>query len=267
MGRRKVIGICHICNNYTKLSFEHTPPRAAFNDRRTIQLDFEKAVKLDPDEIPTKGKFQQGGVGKYTLCESCNTKTGSWYGQRFVDWCYQGMDILRKTKGNPSLIYLNHLFPLAILKELVTMFFSVNPPRLAKNNPELVRFVLNKNRKGLSPYYRFFLYYNAGTKFRYIGDAHRFNFHSGEHILMSEINYPPFGYVMTLGSRPPDDRLFEITGFSKYSYNEFKTMEMYPKVLPVNLWFPGDYRSGKEIKECYDQNMRKKQNPLDNLLK
>ena len=65
-------------------------------------------------------------MGDYTLCEQCNNTTGRWYGARFVDWCYQGMRILQMTNGNPSLLYLNYLFPLPIIKQVVVMLFSIN---------------------------------------------------------------------------------------------------------------------------------------------
>ncbi len=110
--RKKQIGICRICGQEGELSFEHIPPRAAFNNKRTIQLQFDEALALGPDE-PVRGSVQQGGVGGYTLCPRCNNNSGKWYGPYFVDWCYQGMHLLNKTKGRPTLIYLHHLFPLA----------------------------------------------------------------------------------------------------------------------------------------------------------
>ena len=82
--RRKRTGICHICGSSGDLSFEHVPPRVAFNDRRTVRIKGEEAISLGPDEI-VKGPIQQGGIGDYTLCAECNNKTGHWYGARFVD--------------------------------------------------------------------------------------------------------------------------------------------------------------------------------------
>ena len=61
-------GICHICCNYKKLSYEHIPPRKAFNDIR----------------VKYKGKTLQRGLGGYTLCEDCNNKMGAYYLNEFV---------------------------------------------------------------------------------------------------------------------------------------------------------------------------------------
>ncbi len=143
------------------------------------------------------------------------------------------------------------------MKQIIVMFFSVNPPQLAEQCPDLVRFVLNKHCKYLSPRHRFFVYYNLGNKFRYIGGAHRYDYNKNDFISLSEINYPPFGYVMTMDSKSPDNRLFEISHFAKYDYDEFKVMALYPQVLETHLALPADYRSKKEIEECAKENMKR----------
>jgi hypothetical protein len=253
--KKKVIGICHICGNFGDLTFEHTPQKKAFNNRPVIKVKFEEAISLGPEEI-TNGPIQQGGIGAHTLCHKCNNNTGSWYGSWFVDWCYQGMDILIRSGGKPSLIYMNYVFPLRILKQIVTMFFSVNPDSFAKANPELVRFVLNRDAKYLPPKYRFFVYYNTTGKFRFSGIVGKADIYNGKFTLMSEITYPPFGYLMTIDSEPPDGRLFEITHFARYSYNDFKVMNLKLPVLPTHLAYPGDYRTKEEILEQAARSMQ-----------
>lgn len=211
-------------------------------------MKFEDAINLGPDEM-AKGPIQQGGIGDHTLCIKCNNDTGAWYGARFVDWCYQAMSILMKTGGKPTLIYMNYLFPLCILKQTVTMFFSVNGARFGKANPELVRFVLDKERKYLSPQYRFFVYYNITGRFRFTGVTGQINVETGKKAVLSEITYPPFGYVMALDSEPPDERLIEITHFAGYDFNEFKVMTLKLPVLPTHTMYPGDYRTKDQIIE------------------
>jgi len=55
------------------------------------------------------------------------------------------MEVLLKSKGQPTVIPVNGLFPLPILKQVITMFFSVNRDRFREVHPELVRFVLNRD--------------------------------------------------------------------------------------------------------------------------
>jgi hypothetical protein len=246
MSFKRPEGICHICGSYGPLSFEHIPPRAAFNNRAVVKIKFEDSLELGPDAT-AKGPIQQRGMGDYTLCEKCNNITGTWYGNQFVSWCYQGMEMLVRTNGKPSLIYLNYLLPLPIIKQIITMFFSVNSETFHTLSEELVRFVLNKEAQYINPKYRFFVYYNTTGALRSSGIAGLLDIKSGKTSLMSEITYPPFGYVMTIDSDPPDKRLFEITHFARYSYNEFVVLPLRLPVLPTHLSLPGDYREKEQI--------------------
>lgn len=248
MARQAVMGSCHICGGEGELTGEHVPPKKAFNNKRYIRMKFEDAVALGPEELP-KGKYEQGGVKMYTLCGWCNNNTGTWYAKDFVDWCYQAVAILDATGGKPSLIYMYHAFPLRIIKQIITMFFSVNGNGFATKHPALVDFVLGKTRKYLPPNYRFFVYYNLGGKLRYSGVSGRSNIATGEVIAFSEMTFPPLGYVMTFGTKPPDKRLYEITHFSRYGYDEYEYIKLHPPVLPTHLALPGDYRTREEIQQ------------------
>lgn len=244
----KKFGKCHLCGKVGELSFEHVPPRKAFNEKPVVKAKFDEVLGLGPD-AQIKGPVQQRGMGDYTLCLKCNNDTGSWYGRSFVDWCYQGLEILLKTNAKPTLIYLNYLFPLRILKQIITMFFSVNGPGFGDANPALVKFVLNRDEYNLSPKYRFFVYYNTSGRFRYAGVSAMVNVYTGKLWTLSEINFPPYGYVLTFDSGPPDSRLFEITHFSKYRYNDHAVKALRLPVLPTHMWFPGDYRTKEEIEK------------------
>jgi len=61
------------------------------------------------------------------------------------------MLIRERAGGNPSLFYLNYVFPLPILKQVVTMFASVNQAAFDSAHPELAAFVLDRERKYLPP--------------------------------------------------------------------------------------------------------------------
>lgn len=251
MRRERPQGTCHICGTFGDLSFEHIPPRKAFNDRRVVYVRFEEAINLGPDEFP-RGEIHQRGVGGHTLCAACNSKTGGWYGNQFIDWCYKGMSVLMSSRGRPSLSYVVHLYPLPVLKEIVTMLFSVEHDRFQGVNQELVRFVLGRSRTGLPKKYRFFTYFNTSPRPRAMATAVLMR--GGKPILISEFSYPPYGYVMTIDSKPPDDRLFEITHFAGYEYGELAELALDLPVLPVHTPFPGDYRTKEEIKRQIQQN-------------
>lgn len=239
-------GICCICGRVGPLSFEHVPPRAAFNNQPVIALSFDAALQLGP-EGEAKGPIQQKGAGGYTLCSTCNNNTGAWYAKSFIAFCYQAMELLNKSGGNPSLIYPFYIYPLQVLKQIITMFFSVNGDEFRIKNEELVRFVLNREARYLSPNYRFFIYYNLSKNLRSSGIVGNLDINTSKITILSEISYPPFGYLMLLDSEPPDKRLIEITHFSRFDYSDFRMMQLKLPVLPTHTVFPGDYREIKQI--------------------
>jgi hypothetical protein len=249
MSRKPVFGKCHICGTHGKLSFEHVPPRAAFNNKQVVRVGFAEAMALGPYD-PVKGRIEQRGAGAYTLCEPCNNATGRWYAPDFADWCVQGARILIKTNFDPRIFTIQYIFPLRILKQIATMFFSVNSDTFASVNPELVKFVLNKDKMYLPRKYRFFVYFNRGAstdRLRYLCIMAKANIETGQTFTMSEISFPPFGYVFTVDSEIPDPRLFEISHFARYRYNDFKVQEMKPVVLDTASLIPADYRTPQEV--------------------
>ena len=73
---RKQMGYCHICGTYGKLTFEHIPPESALNKGRAKVYTGDDAIKQYTGEKSRYLSLQQG-MGKYSLCESCNNNTGA----------------------------------------------------------------------------------------------------------------------------------------------------------------------------------------------
>jgi hypothetical protein len=121
---------------------------------------------------------------------------------------------------------------------------------------------LNKFRKYLSPKFRIFTYFNIEGIYRYIGISGRSNLFTGEDSIFSELNYPPFGYILLTEGEPPDKRLFEVSHFANYDYYDFRVMNLRLPLLPTLLNYPGDYRTKEEIDSDYLKNISKKQSNL-----
>jgi len=254
MSKKMVSGVCRICGNVKPLSFEHIPPRKAFNNRRVIKIPLEQAIELGPD-LPSKGPINQKGMGDYVLCEECNNNTGAWYASRFVDWCYQGMEILIKTQGNPNQTHKYNIYPLSVIKQIVVMILAINNPDFSKENTELVDFILDKENNLLPPQYKIYSYYNIIGMHRNIAKSVQVSLTTGKRRIMSEVSFPPFGYLLTIDSNKPDERLLDISGFAEYEYDEQRGIELSMEVLPTHLLYPGDYRSREEIvREASDTN-------------
>lgn len=256
--RKKVYGKCKICGTVGKLSFEHVPPSKAFNNEDYYYSVSEKLMLLDLDEnldyIKPDGKsiFKkgQGGFGYYSLCESCNNKTGSWYASDFVSWAQQSMGILMKEKNLHTTFYPTSFYPLRVIKQIICMFFSINNDDFREREPDLVKFLLNKEMRNLPYRYNIYCYYSVLGRKRVMGEAFLGDFSSGamKTIHLCEFAFPPFGFVMTIDSDPPDLRLADITYFSKFEYNEKQEVHQRFSILPTYLsYIPADYRTKDEI--------------------
>jgi len=96
MRRKNIKGKCRICGKIGPLTYEHVPPRKAFNSNKALVYYGRKILEQDSKGFPweissrLKGKQLQRGIGAYTLCERCNNNTGAWYGNAFVDFIYKG---------------------------------------------------------------------------------------------------------------------------------------------------------------------------------
>lgn len=69
MSKQKIIGHCRLCIRKTELTFEHVPPKAAFNNRKIIVLDFDRAFDLGPDDKIPRGPISQKGSGCVPIIE------------------------------------------------------------------------------------------------------------------------------------------------------------------------------------------------------
>lgn len=276
MARKKVSGNCRICGTHTKLSFEHVPPKAAFNDCPVVGKHIVDLINKDPDYyFHEKGHISQRGAGAYTLCEKCNPNTGAWYGDAFANFAHQSLDILKHAKGCPSLYYPFHIYPLRVIKQIITMFFSVNSDLFRLNHPDLVKFVLNKHERYLSPDIRILVYFNLGPHARFAGgtsistteiDPNEVSLDTMDNLLSqyqhdyarslysSEIAFPPLGYVLSFGLEQLDNQLADISFFAEYPYNDWTSLHLKLPVYPVHTWYPGDYRSKKQIRNNFKEN-------------
>lgn len=244
-----------MCGSVGQLSYEHVPPRAAFNDRPLVATALDKLMGHTVKERP-RGKVFQRGAGAYTLCNPCNNNTGAWYGKSYVDWVYQGMNILIAARKAPSLYYNFRILPLRVIKQIACMFFSVNSPSFQKAQPDLVRFVLNRESRFLPGNLRIFTFYAVGESSRQTGVSGLLNIYdSGRNSTFAEITFPPFGYVLTF-DRPPDDRMVDISYFGRYRYNDYSEITLKLPVFPTISYFPGDYRTQEEIDRAVEANQK-----------
>ena len=72
MARKPLIGTCHICGANGKLSFEHVPPKRAFNNKQVIRVGFNEAITVGPyDRL--KEPIEQGALELTPSARSATT--------------------------------------------------------------------------------------------------------------------------------------------------------------------------------------------------
>ena len=220
MNKSKV-GRCHLCGADGELSFEHIPPKAAFNNHGVLEADIHRLLGHDPREEGLKdkvgGKTNQRGAGGFTLCKSCNNNTGSWYGPAYVDFTHQAVYLRHKIaeikaesevgcSSDSSADAIIRIKPLNVLKQMLVMFCSACQPILTENNPRLVRFLLNKEMSfpGYDmPMIALSLFdIENSVATRQSGISGVIDKDTGAQRLYSEISFPPFNIVMALEGGP-----------------------------------------------------------------
>ncbi len=99
-------------------TFEHVPSGSAFDDSRVIYADIEKVFAANRllRPIDAKAYDQQRGAGKFTLCNSCNSKTGSWYVPEYTALVKRAYGLARPLKPYEACYFAIELKPLRFLK-------------------------------------------------------------------------------------------------------------------------------------------------------
>jgi 5-methylcytosine-specific restriction endonuclease McrA len=263
MWEKRKKGKCRICSKIGPLTYEHVPPRKAFNSNKALVYYGRKILEQDSKGFPweissrLKGKQLQRGIGAYTLCERCNNNTGAWYGDAFVDFIRKGYRETNNKKyinNSWATITLNKIYPLRIIKQIMAMFFSINNPNLSSAHEELREFVLSKEKRGISEKdFGFYLYILRGKILKRLGIIVIGNVYSDpfESRVVSELSTPPFGLVLEF--QPKDKKVFcDITFFAnEFDYDQEAKIKLTIPVYGSNSWFPLDYRTREQILNDY----------------
>lgn len=253
-------GICRICGEHTLLSFEHVPPRVAFNkNTKYTDISFDEYLQVkNPLKDKMKGKKKQGGIGYNSLCKSCNSFLGSNYVEAYRNWAQGGFEVLNNGKNTAHIFRIREQQPLKILKQIISMFLSINGEWYREAYPELTRFVKDPQTRDLPEKFRVMAYLNHTGLSRYLGHSVIYKPELGGPVSCSEIAYPPFGYVLTFDFYQKVNALTDITYFKNFDKDEVRSLTLLMFNLPTHLPLPFDYRSKEEIeKHIMNGNKRK----------
>lgn len=256
MSRRKMQnGICRICKKKTELSFEHIPPKVAFNKytkfRSIPYLEYVQNAHRE-DYKPT-AKIQQGGIGDYCLCRNCNSFLGQNYVPDYFKMAQIGKIIFQDKNFEKAIFSTVDISPLKLLKQALAMFICMNKPEFTDNEPELLNFIKNPKEQNLPDKFRVFMYLNHAGKIRKLTTMY-----TNIYGLVNELAFPPLGFVLSVNSKNSFP-LTEITHFKNIDV-EYKGVLNYTLLNhPTHLPFPIDYRSLEEIDETLKKNEKYKE--------
>jgi hypothetical protein len=232
-------GICRICGKHKKLTFEHVPSQSAFN---STPVFFQKSIHLHDKKSPLYGKRIRSnqGAGGYYLCKTCNNLTGSYYGESYKKFAYLGtMALINRVWASKNITFEYSIQPLNILKQVLSMFMSLDSSGQLLGVKGLTAFILNKDSKNLPSNIRIFMYQTVSKEVR---NGWGIINSGGSNHFLGEITYPPFGFVYSLDSEPIRDDFFEITNFHKHNFNQIlQTRINIPFILP-KTYIPGFYQ-------------------------
>jgi len=250
------VGHCRLCHAYGELSFEHVPPKVSYNKTtRYKSVPFLDFIKSDDIKGSTfKSKIQQGGIGFYSLCKPCNNKLGVNYVSAYHNFVKTIGYLGARNTYNHFVVEIRELELLKILKQICSMFLSINDIHFSNTHPELADFVNNLESQTLPELYRFFMYINTEGNFRHLPVLLKGNFNSNISILCSEIAFPPVGLVMTIDYKGQMDYLTEITHFKNYKLADKLDIDLGIYKLPTFSPFPLDYRHLDEIQDAMKDN-------------
>lgn len=244
-------GICRLCNEYGDLTYEHVPPKVAFNKRtRFRSLNFlEYVTQANPLENIVKGKIEQGGVGYYSLCSRCNNFLGATYVSAYQQYTNSFIEFAKMRDLNYFQLTLYELTALKIIKQIASMFLSLNDEEFSNNNRDLAEFILNPQSNDLPKRFRLFTYLNTEGELRYLPLMSSLLLQTNNHVLGSELAFPPLGHVLTIDFEGDLPCHQEITSFKIYKFDELISYDFNFFRLPTYFPFFLDYRDKLTIQE------------------
>lgn len=255
-GRKKKLGVCKLCKEERELSFEHVPPRAAFNKHTrylSIPSDEYFAIENLLENQP-KGKIQQGGLGYYSFCVDCNNFLGREYVPEYLKWA-RALSSIPADPGDYVQFTLLDMNPLKIIKQIISMFIASNEDWYGEEFSELLGFVRNPEKQDLSKKFNLFFYLNTNGQFRNTGFT---SMHTPElgFIKCNEITFPPVGYVLTYDYEYTFPFWTEITNFASYQSGKTGVIPIVACNLETHLaGMPLDYRKRESISKTISESL------------
>lgn len=239
----KHVGVCRFCGFEGDLSFEHVPPKRAFNGARVDAIENpEELFGKTTAEVTalfaqTKMVRQQAGAGAHTLCSPCNSALGA-YSYPYAILCEE-LDHLSYLPPCwiPYEVEVD-IRPLNVFKAMMAMMVSVAPNAFSGDGhirnflKDKDCLVLDKSKWRLS-----LAVYSRTSRLKktsgLVGITTIDEFLAGQPLRQySEVAFHPLAVVMSHGDYPFDeDRFADLSSFLDYRFNERARVRLRLSVL------------------------------------
>lgn len=238
-------GLCHLCGQTKRLTYEHFPPRRAFNDR-PIYLRMIRNALLQGAGNHTP--FRKG-LGRCIFCEGCNGWLDRRYGSAFADWTIQAHTYLDRI-GRERQVYVPFsVKPLNVIKRVSAMILAVADTANIDTScyRELRAFVQNPVQKHVPPAFQVFVYLTNGPPLL-CGQAIAVDTRTGlQASVIGEIAVPPVGYCVLQNDsesivRACDAHLCPINVWGEAEFEELRCLWIKLAQLRPGGTYPLDYR-------------------------
>jgi len=259
MGKKTTIsGKCKLCRELKELTFEHIPPRSAFNKNKKYSIVksddlYRNFSKYNSKELKPKSRIEQGGIGQYCLCQECNNYLGTNFVREYTDFAKIAKSIIYNNPNDVKCYEfdISDINVLKFLKQVISIFICSNNSLFTEIHPELIEFVTKPKSNNLNERYRVYMYLNSE------GPNRNGNFSvTNSHGKVCDFAYSPFGFVLSIDNPKQIMEVSEITDFKNYDESNQPTkikivLNKYPTFSPLPLDFRDDKTINSNIAKAF----------------
>lgn len=243
---------CRLCGKIDALTKEHVPPRAAGNEGVVVVHSLEEWLRQSHGEL-SGGQRLQGGVWTVALCASCNSKTGSWYGDEYRRWVGRAWGVLMHlplaeldAKAHTEQVHAQFLDvdPGLFVRQVLSLMCTLSGPwDLAGRHPEIRAMILDRQTGPLPPGLSLSLTLFAGPTGRVAGPSLVVDLDGQRWRWVLELAFPPLAVLMVLATNAEVPAGLDISEFTTRAPGE--RCGSFEAIFDIGFGHtpaPGDYR-------------------------
>jgi hypothetical protein len=243
------VGQCHLCGEVRELTYEHVPPKKAFNNSGeyfSYTMDTSTKRWRKYSEHPY-------GIGSYTLCGPCNNNTGGGYAQAYVEFAKIAAKKVDSIPYRTPCDFHFKGFPDRIFKQILVMLCSTSGPGLSENNQWLRRLILNKKSVDFPKDARLYMYLVDQNAKLATGVAGRLQLSASSLTVVTEVVHWPIGAFLSFSELSRNEckekYITDITDWGRRYCNRATPTSVTLFKNHRATAYPLDFRSKEEVEK------------------